>query len=303
MRFGDDQKIRLTDGRDLSFLTGGDLEGIPVFFFHGAPGSRFVFSDQDISELPPRVFWIFPERPGYGLSTPQPHRALTGWPTDVIELADQLGIERFAVAGHSGGGPHALVCAWKYPSRVFSAFLFASPAPVESIRATKGMVFGNRINFFLGSRMQWLVRYLMRSAAKTMLNNPEKFLDAVTRQMCPSDRVIMENVMKNENQREFLIKGIKEAYRQGSEAQFIDGQVMMSTRPWGFALSEIKVPVHVWHGEEDTLVTASMASRFREIPNANVRMIPNAGHLVMDVPSVAEEFRHALLAEWQNIRR
>lgn len=132
-----------------------------------------------------------------------------------------------------------------------------------------------------------------------MLTKPEKFLDAVTRQMCTSDRAIMQTVMNDESQRAFLIKGLKEAYRQGSEAQYIDGQLMMSTRPWGFSLGDIKVQVHVWHGEEDTLVSGSMASRYREIPNGNVRMIPNAGHLVMDAPAVVDQFEKALREEWQ----
>jgi pimeloyl-ACP methyl ester carboxylesterase len=39
------------------------------------------------------------------------------WPDDVVEVADQLGVGRFAVAGISAGGPYALACTYKYTLR------------------------------------------------------------------------------------------------------------------------------------------------------------------------------------------
>jgi pimeloyl-ACP methyl ester carboxylesterase len=44
------------------------------------------------------------DRPGFGRSTYQRRRRLLDWPADVAALADELGIERFAVAGYSSGG-------------------------------------------------------------------------------------------------------------------------------------------------------------------------------------------------------
>ena len=49
---------------------------------------------------------IAPDRPGLGLSTRLPGRQIADWPNDVRELADALGIARFAVIGISGGGPY-----------------------------------------------------------------------------------------------------------------------------------------------------------------------------------------------------
>ena len=42
---------------------------------------------------------IVPDRPGFGLSDFQEDRTYLDWPEDVRELADQLGIDRFAVLG------------------------------------------------------------------------------------------------------------------------------------------------------------------------------------------------------------
>ncbi len=53
-----------------------------------------------------------------GLSTFKPYRRLLDWPDGVVELADNLPLDRFAVVGFSGGGPYALACAYKIPHRL-----------------------------------------------------------------------------------------------------------------------------------------------------------------------------------------
>ena len=47
-------------------------------------------------------------------------------------IADALGIGRFAVLGHSGGGPHALACAALLPERVIAAVSVSGPAPFDA---------------------------------------------------------------------------------------------------------------------------------------------------------------------------
>ena len=74
---------------------------------------------------------IVPDRPGYGLSDFQRHRRLLDWPADVEQLADHLGLERFAVLGVSGGGPHAAACAYAIPHRLTRVGLVSSAAPLE----------------------------------------------------------------------------------------------------------------------------------------------------------------------------
>ncbi len=107
--------IQLPDGRKLSYAEYGDSQGVPVFFFHGFPGSRFdgEYSGQAAAEMGIRL--IAPDRPGMGHSDFQPNRRLLDWPADVGRLADTLGLDKFGVLGYSGGGPHALACAVRIP--------------------------------------------------------------------------------------------------------------------------------------------------------------------------------------------
>jgi pimeloyl-ACP methyl ester carboxylesterase len=61
---------------------------------------------------------VVPDRPGYGGSARQHGRTVADVADDAQLLADAQGWAQFAVAGNSGGGPHALACAALLPGRV-----------------------------------------------------------------------------------------------------------------------------------------------------------------------------------------
>ena len=49
------------------------------------------------------------DSPGHGGSTPMRDRIVEDAARDIATIADTSGLDRFAVMGHSGGGPHSLV--------------------------------------------------------------------------------------------------------------------------------------------------------------------------------------------------
>src|SRR5690242_15693615 len=110
--------IKLKNGYVLGYAEYGDPQGKPIFYFHGWPSSRFQAKvlDAIARKLNIRIFSV--DRPGYGLSDFQPNRTLLDWPGTVTELGDKLGLNKFAVMGVSGGGPYAVVCAYKIPERL-----------------------------------------------------------------------------------------------------------------------------------------------------------------------------------------
>jgi pimeloyl-ACP methyl ester carboxylesterase len=55
--------------------------------------------------------------PGLGGRTYSPRRTFGVWPSDVVELADALRVEKFGVVGWLGGEPHAAACAAPIPAR------------------------------------------------------------------------------------------------------------------------------------------------------------------------------------------
>ncbi|MBU2601745.1 MAG: alpha/beta hydrolase [Actinobacteria bacterium] len=98
-----DNTLELSDGRTLGFADYGRPDAVPVMLFHGTPGSRVYGLDDDhlLDKFGVRV--VCPERPGYGLSDPDPGRTIRDWAADVKELADHLGLGRLHLAGESGG--------------------------------------------------------------------------------------------------------------------------------------------------------------------------------------------------------
>jgi pimeloyl-ACP methyl ester carboxylesterase len=115
-----EQILTMPDGRVVGFAEYGVRGGTPVIWCHGGPGCRRepeYFSDA-AAEAGLRIVGI--DRPGYGLSTPQPERTIGGWATDAFAVADRLGIERFATVGVSTGGAYALALAALAPDRVLA---------------------------------------------------------------------------------------------------------------------------------------------------------------------------------------
>ena len=102
--------LTTSDGRTLAYVARGAQGGFPVIVSHGTPGSRYArHPDPELYERH-GVKAVAYDRPGYGRSDPQLGRSVADAPADIAAIADELGFERFAVVGGSGGAPHALAC-------------------------------------------------------------------------------------------------------------------------------------------------------------------------------------------------
>jgi pimeloyl-ACP methyl ester carboxylesterase len=131
MRDKTDQQITLAAGRMLGYSEYGDPDGKPVFYFHGAPGSRIewpLYDDAAWAEQYQARFYAV-DRPDIGMSDFQPGRKLGDWSDDILQLANKLGLDRFAVWGYSGGGPYAAVCPLKIPSRLTKVVIVSCVGP------------------------------------------------------------------------------------------------------------------------------------------------------------------------------
>ncbi|GAA3431137.1 alpha/beta fold hydrolase [Kutzneria kofuensis] len=118
--------LALADGRTLHVYDTGS--GVPVFWHHGTPQVGAV--PAPLLALP-GIRWLSYDRPGYGGSTASPGRTIGSAASDVAAIADSLGISRFSVLGHSGGGNHAFACAALLPDRVVRCVTAGAIAPFE----------------------------------------------------------------------------------------------------------------------------------------------------------------------------
>lgn len=123
------QTFQLPDGRNLGFAEYGAPDGYPVFLFHGTPGSRLWFEDDDPTAHELSLRLIAVDRPGYGLSDSKKGRKILDFPADVAALADHLGLDKFSVIGTSGGSVYAAACGYAFPERVQKVVMVSAVAP------------------------------------------------------------------------------------------------------------------------------------------------------------------------------
>ncbi|MCB0037407.1 MAG: alpha/beta hydrolase [Anaerolineales bacterium] len=285
-----DQTVQLPDGRRLGYATYGDPHGSPVFHFHGGNSSRLEGLWLAEAAEACQVRLVVPDRPGFGLSDPHPARTFLSWAADVAELADALMIERFAVMGLSGGGPHAAVVAHQLPQRVTAVAIVSGVAPPEMPQRLRGVFFPLRLNFWAARYTPSLSRRFLSMMGGSYAD-PDKFLQMVKQGMPRPDRELAERHPEVIHQ--FSTAAI-ESHRQGIDGDFAEWQLYV--RPWGFALEEITVPVTLWYGTADTFAPAAMGQYLAQvIPHSQLQLLPDGGHF-STIYNYAEPILHTLLA-------
>jgi pimeloyl-ACP methyl ester carboxylesterase len=284
-----DQEHRLPDGRALAYCEYGVPDGIPVFNFHGLPGSRIdtrIIGDVARSA---GLRLIATDRPGIGRSDPvRGKRTYSGWAHDVASLADALGIERFSVVGYSCGGPYALAVAAALPERVDRVGLVSSVAPSEMPGYRKGLGPTDKAMTVLSRYMPWLARFFVGRAVKEARRRPDKFGEELDRDLrAEPDRALLDRGL-----RAAVVELFRECTRNGPAGMVEDYAVW--ARPSGIRLDAIKAPTGLWHGDADSTVPIEhsrwLASK---IPGAQLIVLPGAGHL--HTPERWREMTAALL--------
>jgi pimeloyl-ACP methyl ester carboxylesterase len=270
-----DSTISLHDGRRLAILEVGKSEGVPIFHFHGNGSSRLeALTVQSVAErLGVRLMSL--DRPGIGGSDERRGYRLLDWPDDVVEVADQLGIEHFAVEGFSGGAPFALVCAYKIPHRL-SACDLISPATGPFIQQVGS--FALRSEVWMLTHLPWLVRALFRFSMRLSGSdeeNLEKKLVRAGERLGEADR----QLLVNQAIRKAFAQAAAEGLRQATDAATKDGIVY--SKPWDFQVETITCEkVFLWQGEQDRVMpTAAARLLAQALPHCTATFYPNEGHL------------------------
>jgi pimeloyl-ACP methyl ester carboxylesterase len=292
--------IQLSDGRTLAYLDIGDPEGRPVFYFHGGPGSRLqgLLFDELNQQLGIRM--IASDRPGYGLSDFQEDRTYLDWPDDVSELADQLGIDRFAVLGWSSGGPYAAAVAHGIPQRLAVAAIVAGEGPYASDDFPQSLLTEDihKLLIWSANNGPWLMRTLFTMARIMIFSDPAGFAEDAGGFDLGFDLSAKDKQFFTRDFRREFSAELVEALRQGAEGWTLDFTI--ERLEWPFELEEIHAPmVLVFHGEEDTAVHPRIGEYVcMRIPSCDEPTIyPGEGHSV--VYYRYEEIIQAMLEAWE----
>ena len=268
--------IGIEPGRRLSFASFGPSDGKAFVWLHGTPGAATqVPDDVRIRAEREGLRIIGVDRPGVGLSTPHLYRDIVGFADDLERLLDALDVADVGLIGLSGGGPYALAGSARLDDRVRAVGVLGGVAPTVGSDAIGGGVVA------LARFVQPLLRAgripLGRGLAGLVWSLTPLANQAIGlygRVSPEADRVLLSEPAFKEV---FLGDLTRRANRQFS-APVAD--VILFGRDWGFALDDVRAPVHWWHGTEDNIVPfahgEAMAAR---LPAAFLHPMTGGGHL------------------------
>jgi pimeloyl-ACP methyl ester carboxylesterase len=275
------QTLVLPDGRSLELLTGGDPAGFPLVYHSGTPSSAVV--DPLIWGAAERagLRLVTYSRPGYGASTPRP--VPEGWPVPVVAdaddtaaLLDHLGMGEFVTLGWSGGGPRALACAAAMPDRCRAAATLAGVAPVDMGAAewTSGMGPEN-VRDFAAAR-EGRASYgpiAVDQAAALATVTADDIVASFGGLVDEVDAAALSDEMGAS-----VAASFNHAVAQGPAGMIED--TLQVSRPWGFDLAALTVPVSVWQGGRDRMVPFEHGQWLAQaIPGARAHLYDDEGHL------------------------
>jgi pimeloyl-ACP methyl ester carboxylesterase len=270
--------LMLPGGRVLGFAEFGDAGGYPIISCHGWPGSRLQSRRYADAAWRSGVRLIAPDRPGIGLSDPQPGRRLMDWPADVAVLADELGIGEFTMLGVSGGGAYALATAARLANRVTAVGLFSCWGPLEMTPSRRRPRISRWHPIARRSALREIVRVLGSAASRqprATVRLGHRFLPRCDREIVATPEIA-----------ELSARDLATAFAQGSSGVFHDALVLAA--PWGVDWSLVTAPVRLWHGERDTVAPVEAARALaNELPHCRATFLPGEGHYAM-IPRAAE---------------
>jgi len=264
--------IRLAGGRTVGFADYGIPDARAVLWCHGGPGSRLepAYLRREASEAGLRI--IGRDRPGYGLSTPQPGRTIAGWVPEALAVADHLGIGQFAAVGTSTGGAFALALAALAPERVLGVVACCSMTDMRWPEGRATMSWPH-------VRAVWEApgrAAALAAAADAHGEDGSKMHSDITAVLAPADLALFGDPgwMKE------ATAGFPAMFAYGLEGctddRLADGAGWVT-----FDVRSIRCPVTVLHGGSDRMVDVIHAHHTAEVvPGAELAVFADHGHSV-----------------------
>jgi pimeloyl-ACP methyl ester carboxylesterase len=237
-------------------------ERLVVIWHHGTP--NIGTPPRPLFEASERlgIRWLSYDRPGYGGSTRRVGRDIASAANDAAAVADAAGIDRFAVMGHSGGGPHALACAALLGDRVIAAVSGAGLAPYGA----------DGLDWYDG--MEAAAAASLRAAAEGR-DTKERY-EATAREaqppFIPADFTALEGTWG------WFGEVVRPALAHGPAGLIDDDLAYVG--PWGFDPADVAAPALILHGTADCAVPSSHAEWLAaRVPGAVLWLRPGEGHI------------------------
>jgi pimeloyl-ACP methyl ester carboxylesterase len=285
--------IEVAEGRRLGFAEFGRPRGRAVIWMHGTPGARRQIPESArVAAEKFDICLIGLDRPGVGSSTPHVYDQIADFADDLDIVLDRLGIEEFAILGLSGGGPYTLAVAAAMPELVKVAGVMGGVAPTCGRDAVDGGVVSLTRRFQIPlTQLRGPIGLVFTGFVWMCRPIGEPALRVYARLSPPGDRL----VFARPEVRAMFLDDLLRGAAKGVRAPVYD--IILFGRHWGFNLSDVKVPVHWWHGDADHIVPLAHAKQaVAALPDARFYVRPGESHLGTLI--AAEDILGILMRTW-----
>ena len=268
------QDVRTRDGRVLRVHDadpGAGRAALTIVWHHGSPQTGAPLDPLLEAAAARGIRLVSYGRPSYGGSSPQAGRDVASAAGDVARIADELGVERFATMGASGGGPHALACGALLGERVTGVACLAGLAPyTEDFDWFAGMAAPGGLRAALGGRDE-----------RARFAETDEFDEA---SFIAADWDALRGAWAS------LGVDAGRADAAGPDGLIDDDVAFVA--PWGFDVAQVAAPALLVHGGEDRVVPLAHAEwLLRRCPRAELWLRPRDGHVsVLDGCAVAMDW-------------
>ena len=257
--------LSLADGRTLHAYDTESPESaarLTVIWHHGTP--NIGLPPEPLFPVSDRlgIRWVSYDRPRYGGSSPLPGRDVASAAADVLAIADALSLDRFAVMGHSGGGPHAMACAAMLPQRISAAVAISGMAPFDA----------EGLDWFEGMAPSGEASLRAAAQGRAEKERYEAAAPDADDAFIPADHDALSGEWA------WFGKVVGPALKAGSDALIDDDLAYVA--PWGFDVAQIAAPTLFVHGERDRMVPRSHSVwNARHCRSSELWLRPDDGHI------------------------
>lgn len=268
--------VAVRGGRRLSFAEYGPIHGPAIVWMHGTPGARRQIpleARQVAEDRGIRIIGV--DRPGIGSSTPHVYDDVLDWTGDLEILADTLGVDTMRVIGLSGGGPYALAAGAALPDRVHGVGVLGGVAPTIGVDAAEGGPIQLAVAlapFIKLARVPLGV--VITQFIRTVRPVAGSFVDLYAHFQPVGDKTLLGRP----EVKAMFVDDLLNGSRFQMTAPLSD--LLLFSRPWGFDLADVQVPVHWWHGDGDHIVPFRHGVHCADrLPNVRLTPIDGESHL------------------------
>lgn len=268
----------LRDGRTLDLLDNHHKSDFAVLFHHGTPGNSTTWRSWIDQLARDEVRAIAASRPGYSLSDRRPGRKVVDVVDDLSQLLDEFEIKSFVSVGWSGGGPHAL--AMSLDKRCAGVITLAGVGQYgqADLDFLDGMGPENIEEFGISLKGEGPLRDWMNANALAMQHVTGAGLrEAFGGLIGKADKEVLAGEFAED-----MAAEMRRALSHGFDGWIDDDLAFV--QEWGFDLSAVDVPVHIWQGDDDFMVPHAHSKWLAsKIPTSHLNFVPDNGHISLTV--------------------